>query len=113
MLNVFGGLAIFILGMKMLDKGLTKIAGEKLKTVLRFCVKNKFIAVLAGAFVTAAIQSSSATTVMVIGFVNAGLMSLAQAIGVIFGCQLAECLPHEEHDIKLAMAVTENGCVKF
>ena len=101
LLNVFGGLAIFILGMKMLDKGLTKIAGEKLKTVLRFCVKNKFIAVLAGAFVTAAIQSSSATTVMVIGFVNAGLMSLAQAIGVIFGANIGTTITAQMVSFKL------------
>ena len=101
LINVFGGLAIFILGMKMLDKGLTKIAGEKLKTVLRFCVKNKFIAVVAGAFVTAAIQSSSATTVMIIGFVNAGLMSLAQAIGVIFGANIGTTITAQMVSFKL------------
>ena len=101
LINVFGGLAIFILGMKMLDKGLTKIAGEKLKTVLRFCVQNKFVALFAGAFVTAAIQSSSATTVMVIGFVNAGLMSLAQAIGVIFGANIGTTITAQMVSFKL------------
>ena len=101
LINVFGGLAIFILGMWMLDKGLTKIAGEKLKTILRFCVKNKFVAVAAGAFVTAAIQSSSATTVMVIGFVNAGLMNLAQAIGVIFGANIGTTITAQMVSFKL------------
>ena len=101
LINVFGGLAIFILGMKMLDTGLTKIAGEKLKSVLRFCVKNKFVAVLAGMFVTAAIQSSSATTVMVIGFVNAGLMSLAQSIGVIFGANIGTTITAQMVSFKL------------
>ena len=100
-INVLGGLAIFVLGMKMLDKGLAKIAGEKLKTVLRFCVKNKFVAVLAGMFVTAAIQSSSATTVMVIGFVNAGLMNLAQAIGVIFGANIGTTITAQMVSFKL------------
>ena len=101
LINVLGGLAIFILGMKMLDSGLTKIAGEKLKTVLRFCVKNKFIAVIAGMFVTAAIQSSSATTVMVIGFVNAGLMNLAQSIGVIFGANIGTTITAQMVSFKL------------
>ena len=101
LINVFGGLAIFILGMKMLDTGLTKIAGEKLKSVLRFCVKNKVVAVLAGMFVTAAIQSSSATTVMVIGFVNAGLMNLAQSIGVIFGANIGTTITAQMVSFKL------------
>ena len=101
LINVLGGLAIFILGMKMLDTGLTKIAGEKLKTVLRFCVKNKFVAVIAGMFVTAAIQSSSATTVMVIGFVNAGLMTLAQSIGVIFGANIGTTITAQMVSFKL------------
>ena len=101
LINVLGGLAIFILGMKMLDTGLTKIAGEKLKSILRFCVKNKFVAVIAGMFVTAAIQSSSATTVMVIGFVNAGLMNLAQAIGVIFGANIGTTITAQMVSFKL------------
>ena len=101
LISVFGGLAIFILGMKMLDTGLTKIAGEKLKTILRFCVKNKFVALLAGMFVTAAIQSSSATTVMVIGFVNAGLMNLAQSIGVIFGANIGTTITAQMVSFKL------------
>ena len=100
-INVLGGLAMFILGMKMLDEGLTKIAGEKLKSVLRFCVKNKFVAVIAGMFVTAAIQSSSATTVMVIGFVNAGLMNLAQSIGVIFGANIGTTITAQMVSFKL------------
>ncbi|MBR7120324.1 MAG: Na/Pi cotransporter family protein [Lentisphaeria bacterium] len=101
LISIFGGLAIFILGMKMLDNGLTKIAGEKLKSILRFCVKNKFVALIAGMFVTAAIQSSSATTVMVIGFVNAGLMTLAQSIGVIFGANIGTTITAQMVSFKL------------
>ncbi len=87
-LNVFGGLAIFIFGMKMMSDGLHKIAGEKMRSVLRLFSSNRFVAILSGAAVTSVIQSSSASTVMVIGFVNAGLLSLVQAVGIIFGANI-------------------------
>ncbi len=87
-LNVIGGLAIFILGMKMMSDGLNTVAGEKMRTILGLFSSNKYVAILTGATVTAVIQSSSATTVMVIGFVNAGLLSLVQAIGIIFGANI-------------------------
>ncbi|MBR1993220.1 MAG: Na/Pi symporter, partial [Firmicutes bacterium] len=79
-LTLFGGLALFIYGMNLMSDGLQKAAGEKMKSILALLTKNPLIGVLAGALVTAVIQSSSATTVMVIGFVSAGLMNLPQAI---------------------------------
>ncbi len=87
-LNVFGGLAIFIFGMKMMSDGLHRAAGEKMRAILRLFSSNRFIAILSGTAVTAVIQSSSASTVMVIGFVNAGLLNLIQAIGIIFGANI-------------------------
>ncbi|MBR7156081.1 MAG: Na/Pi symporter [Lentisphaeria bacterium] len=87
-ISVLGGLAFFMLGMKMMSDGLASIAGEKMKNILRFCTNNRFMALAAGTVITAVIQSSSASTVMVIGFVNAGLMNLAQSIGVIFGANI-------------------------
>ncbi|MDY6068460.1 MAG: Na/Pi cotransporter family protein [Opitutales bacterium] len=87
-LHVIGGLAIFILGMKMMSDGLNTVAGEKMRTILGLFSSNKYVAILTGATVTAVIQSSGATTVMIIGFVNAGLLSLVQAIGIIFGANI-------------------------
>lgn len=88
LMNVFGGLAVFVFGMKLMSDGLNKAAGEKMRTILHLFSSNRFVAVLAGALVTAVIQSSSASTVMVIGFVNAGLLNLAQSIGIIFGANI-------------------------
>lgn len=88
---VFGlasGLALFLYGMNSMSDALQKAAGEKMKKILEFLTKNPIMGVLAGALVTAVLQSSSATTVMVIGFVSAGLMSLPQAISVIFGANI-------------------------
>lgn len=86
--RLFGGLALFIYGMNMMSECLQKAAGEKMKTILGVLTKNPVMGVLAGALVTAVLQSSSATTVMVIGFVSAGLMSLPQAISVILGANI-------------------------
>ena len=88
LLNVFGGLAIFIFGMKLMSDGLHNVAGDKMRTVLRLFSANRFVGILSGATVTAVIQSSSASTVMVIGFVNAGLLTLVQAIAIIFGANI-------------------------
>ncbi len=87
-LTLFGGLALFIYGMNLMSDGLQKAAGEKMKSILALLTKNPLIGVLAGALVTAVIQSSSATTVMVIGFVSAGLMNLPQAISIILGANI-------------------------
>lgn len=86
--GLLGGLAVFIFGMNMMSECLQKAAGEKMKTILGILTKNPVMGVLAGALVTAVLQSSSATTVMVIGFVSAGLMSLPQAISVILGANI-------------------------
>jgi len=83
-----GGLGLFLYGMQMMGEGLEKAAGNKLKKLLEILTNNRFMGVLVGAGVTAIIQSSSATTVMVVGFVNAGLMTLAQAAGVIMGANI-------------------------
>jgi len=85
---LIGGLAIFIFGMKVMSEGLQRVAGAKMKSVLQFFTKNKVIGVMAGAGVTAVIQSSSACTVMVVGFVNAGLLTLNQAVGIVFGSNI-------------------------
>ena len=87
-MQVFGGLAIFIFGMKLMSDGLHQVAGEKMRSILRMFSANPLVAVASGAAVTCVIQSSSASTVMVIGFVNAGLLSLVQAMGLIFGANI-------------------------
>lgn len=83
-----GGLALFLFGMNSMSDALQKTAGEKMKQILGYLTKNPLIGALAGALVTAVLQSSSATTVMVIGFVSAGLMTLPQAVSVIFGANI-------------------------
>lgn len=87
-LSLIGGLAIFLYGMDLLGEGLTGASGGKLEKILEKLTSNPVKAVLLGAGVTAVIQSSSATTVMVVGFVNAGLMTLVQAVGVIMGANI-------------------------
>lgn len=86
--GLFGGLSIFIFGMNMMSECLQKAAGEKMKKILSLLTKNPVLGVLAGALTTAVLQSSSATTVMAIGFVSAGLMSLPQAISIILGANI-------------------------
>jgi len=88
MITLLGGLAVFIIGMRMMSNGLQRMADRRLKSILQAMTYNRFLAVVAGLFLTALIQSSSATTVMTVGFVNAGLINLTQAIGVIFGANI-------------------------
>ena len=83
-----GGLGMFIYGMQIMAQGLENAAGDRMKSLLGVLTKNKFFGVLLGAFITAVIQSSSATTVMVVGFVNAGIMNLQQAMCVIMGANV-------------------------
>ena len=85
---VLGGLGLFLYGMNLMGMGLQKAAGERLKKLIEILTNNRFMGVIVGALVTMVIQSSSATTVMVIGFVNAGLMDLSQAVGVIMGANI-------------------------
>lgn len=87
-LGFAGGLGLFIYGMQVMASGLQKAAGNSLKKILEVLTKNKFLGVLLGVGVTAIIQSSSATTVMVVGFVNAGLMNLQQTVGIIMGANI-------------------------
>lgn len=87
-ITLLGGLGLFLFGMSFMSQGLQKAAGAKLRTILEAMTKNKLIAVVFGALFTAVIQSSGATTVMVVSFVNAGLMSLAQSVGIIFGANI-------------------------
>ncbi len=100
-ITVLGGLAIFIFGMKQMTSGLQMVAGEKMKTVLEFFTSNRVIAVMAGALVTGVIQSSSACTVMVVGFVNAGLLNLAQSIGIVFGANIGTTVTAQLISFKL------------
>ena len=83
-----GGLGMFIYGMQIMAQGLENAAGSKMKSILEVLTKNKLMGVFLGAAITAVIQSSSATTVMVVGFVNAGIMNLTQAAGVIMGANV-------------------------
>ena len=85
---MFGGLGLFIYGMRIMGEGLEGAAGDRLKSLLELLTRNRFLGVIVGALVTAIIQSSSATTVMVVGLVNAGIMDLSQAIGVIMGANI-------------------------
>ena len=87
-LMLLGGLALFLYGMSMMSDGLESTAGNKMKSILEKLTSNRFKGVLVGAVITAVIQSSSATTVMVVGFVNSGLMTLNQAVWIIMGANI-------------------------
>ena len=101
-IKLLGGLGLFIYGMKLMGDGLENAAGEGLKKILEKVTKNPIIAVIVGAIVTAVIQSSSATTVMVVGFVNAGLMNLAQAAGIIMGANIGTTITAQLVAFKLS-----------
>ena len=87
-LGLLGGLALFLYGMQMMSNGLESVAGNKMKDILEKLTSNRFLGIIVGALITAVIQSSSATTVMVVGFVNSGIMKLSQAIGIIMGANI-------------------------
>ena len=87
-LTMIGGLAMFLYGMNEMGDGLAKLAGGKLEKILEKLTSKRIMAVLLGVAVTAVIQSSSATTVMVVGFVNSGIMQLSQAVGIIMGANV-------------------------
>jgi len=87
-IGVLGGLGLFLYGMQLMGAGLQKAAGKKLERIIEILTTNRFMGVLVGVIVTGIIQSSSATTVMVVGFVNAGIMKLSQAVGVILGANI-------------------------
>ena len=85
---LLGGLGLFLFGMKMMSDGLERVAGARMRSILEFFTKNRFVGMLVGILFTAVVQSSSATTVMVVSFVNSGLMNLYQAAGVILGANI-------------------------
>ena len=87
-LTLIGAIGLFLYGMKVMSEGLQKVAGDRLRNILSAMTRNRFMGVLTGSLITAIIQSSSASTVMVVSFVNAGLMSLVESIGVIMGANV-------------------------
>ena len=87
-LKLLGSLGFFLYGMKLMSESLQKVAGEKMRSILSAMTSNKFMGILTGLLVTSVIQSSSATTVMLVSFVNAGLLSLTESIGVIMGANI-------------------------
>ena len=101
--SVLGGLALFILGMQMMSDGLQAIAGDNMRRLLQFFASNRVVAVLAGTLVTAVIQSSSACSVMVIGFINAGLLKLFQAIGIVLGADIGTTITAQIISFKLGV----------
>lgn len=103
--SLLGGLGLFLFGIKTMGDGLEQAAGSKMKRLLEALTRNKFTAVLVGLLVTAVIQSSSATTVMVVGFVNAGLLSLSKAIGVIMGANIGTTVTSLMLSVKLNFGV--------
>lgn len=100
--GLLGGLAVFIYGMNLMSECLQKAAGEKMKSILALLTKNPVMGALAGALVTAVLQSSSATTVMAIGFVSAGLMTLPQAISIILGANIGTTMTAQIIAFKLS-----------
>ena len=100
--GLMGGLAMFLYGMNAMSDSLQKVAGERMKRILGFLTKNPIMGAFAGALVTAVLQSSSATTVMTIGFVAARLISLPQAISVIFGANIGTTMTAQLVAFKLS-----------
>ena len=86
--GLLGGLALFLYGMQMMSDGLENVAGDRMERILEKLTANRLIGVAVGALITAVIQSSSATTVMVVGFVNSGMMTLHQAVWIIMGANI-------------------------
>lgn len=104
LLSMSGGLGLFLFGMKMMSEGIERAAGAKLREILEFFTKNRMIGLLVGVFFTALVQSSSACTVMVVSFVNSGLMSLYQAAGVIFGANIGTTITSQLVSLNLSDA---------
>ena len=102
LLSLAGGLGLFLLGMKMMSDSIEEAAGDKLRSILEMFTKNKFVGLLVGMFFTAIVQSSSACTVMVVSFVNSGLLNLYQAAGVIFGSNIGTTITSQLVSINLS-----------
>ena len=86
--SLFGGLGMFLYGMTVMSDGMQKAASSKMSKFLNIVTENRVMAVILGAGITALVQSSSATTVMVVGFVNAGILNLSQSVGIIMGANI-------------------------
>ncbi|RWX52135.1 Na/Pi-cotransporter, partial [Candidatus Electrothrix marina] len=117
-LGITGGLAFFLYGMELMSEGLKKTAGNKMRSILAALTKNRFIGLLMGAFVTTVIQSSSATTVMLVSFVQAELMTFAQSLGVILGADIgttitAQLVAFKVTDYALGMIAVGFGVRMF
>ncbi len=100
-IKLLGGLGLFLFGMKIMSEGLERVAGDKMRNILAKLTNNRVAGVAVGTGVTAVIQSSSATTVMVVGFINAGLMTLMQAVGVIMGAEIGTTITAQLIALKL------------
>lgn len=103
-LALVAGLGLFLYGMKLMSEGLEKVAGARLRTILEMCTRNRFVGMLVGILFTAVVQSSSATTVLVVSFVNAGLLNLMQAAGVILGANIGTTVTAQLMTINLSAA---------
>jgi len=117
-LGLFGGMAFFLYGMEKMSTGMKKTAGNRMRSILAALTKNRFIALFVGAFVTMVIQSSSATTVMLVSFVQAGLMSFVQSLGVILGADIgttvtAQLIAFKLTDYALLMVAVGFGLQMF
>jgi len=112
-MKLCGGLALFLFGMEQMADALKAVAGDRMKTVLATLTKNRFTGALTGAFVTAVIQSSSVTTVLVVGFITAGLMSMSQSIGVIMGANIGTTITAQIVAFKVTKAALLMVAVGF
>lgn len=112
-MGLFGGLAIFLFGMDQMAESLKAVAGERMKLILAKLTTNRFMGAITGAFVTAVIQSSSVTTVLVVGFITAGLMSMAQSIGVIMGANIGTTITAQIVAFKVTKAALLMVAVGF
>ena len=104
-MQLLGGLALFLYGMSLMASGMQKAAGDRLRKILEFLTSKPIVAVLTGAVATMLVQSSSATTVMVVGFVNAGLMTLKQAVGTILGANIGTTITAQIVSFKVSSLV--------
>jgi phosphate:Na+ symporter len=112
-MELLGGLALFLFGMEQMADGLKAVAGERMKLILARLTTNRFMGALTGAFVTAVIQSSSVTTVLVVGFISAGLLSMAQSIGVIMGANIGTTVTAQIVAFKVTKAALAMIAVGF
>ena len=115
-MTLLGGLALFLYGMEQMSRALKAIAGEGLRRLLAGLTKNRFLGVITGAFATAIVQSSSVTTVLAVGFISAGLLSLSQSVGIIMGANIGTTITAQIVAFKVtkyALALVAAGFAMF